>query len=134
MHQPHAGGLDELPRILDLVLGDPGGKGCGGLIVPAQERESLVTIQPGDEPRRPAAERSAAVEEQERPVRRRNVPEPRPIEHEAIHGRTVTVAPIRPQSGRAGIVGVVHSRLQRPLGGPHSSVGAVIGGGFTGPH
>lgn len=62
MHHPHPGRLDELPGLADLALGDTRGVGLGRLIVPAQERESLLAIQPGDEPRRRATERSAAVE------------------------------------------------------------------------
>ena len=85
VHHPHTRRLDQLPRILNLGRGDPCCVGRSRLVVPAQECESLVAIQPGDEPRRPTTERAAAVEEQERPARRRNIAEPRGIEHEAIH-------------------------------------------------
>jgi hypothetical protein len=63
MHHPHACGLDELPRSLYFVLGDTRGIRPRGLIIPAQESESLRAIQPGDDPRRRATERSAAVEQ-----------------------------------------------------------------------
>jgi hypothetical protein len=55
------------------------------MIVSAQHCESLGAIEPGDEPRRRTTERSAAVEQQERPARRSDIPEPGRIEHEAIH-------------------------------------------------
>jgi hypothetical protein len=86
MHQPDPGRLDELPGFLDLVRRDAGGIGRGRLVVPAQEGQALPAIQPGDEPRRRATERSAAIEQQQRPARRRNIPEPRALEYEAIHG------------------------------------------------
>src|SRR5262245_58772187 len=63
VHQPDPCRLDELPGFLDLVLGDAGGIGRGRLVVPAQERQSLPAIQPGDEPRRSATERSTAIEQ-----------------------------------------------------------------------
>ena len=88
MHQPDPGRLDELPGFLDLVLRDAGGIGRGRLVVPAQECQALPAIQPCDEPRRSATERSAAIEQQERPARRRNIPEPRALEYEAIHRST----------------------------------------------
>jgi hypothetical protein len=84
VHQPHARRLDELPRLGDLVARDARGVGCRRLIIAAQEGESLAAIQPGDEPRRRATERSASVEQQKRPARRRDILEPRRIEHEAI--------------------------------------------------
>jgi hypothetical protein len=85
VHHPHAARLDELPRLTDLRLGDTRRIGRGRFVVAAQERESLSAVQPGDEPRRRATERSTAVEQQERPARRRDVPEPRRIEDEAVH-------------------------------------------------
>jgi hypothetical protein len=94
VHQPDPGRLDELPGFLDLVRRDAGGIGRGRLVVPAQERQSLPAIQPGDEPRRRATERSAAIKQQQRPARRRNVPEPRALEHEAIHGSTQCTWPV----------------------------------------
>jgi hypothetical protein len=85
VHHPHPARLDELPRLADLLLGNTRGIASGRLVVPAQERESLPAIQPGDGPRRGTTERSTSVEEQERSTRRRNVPEPCRIEHEARH-------------------------------------------------
>jgi hypothetical protein len=70
------------------VAADRGGIGRGRLVVPAQERQSLPAIQSGHEPRRSAAERTATVKHQQRPARRRNIPEPRALEYEAIHGST----------------------------------------------
>jgi hypothetical protein len=135
VHQSDAGWLDELPGLTDLVVGDARGVGRGRLIVPAQERESLVAIQPGDEPRRRTTERSAAVKQQERPARRRDIPEPRWIEHEAIHG-SAQYRPPRPANpdtcspvwrgkrgfhkGADGVVGVLlrwEPRLQPCSGG-----------------
>jgi hypothetical protein len=88
VHQPDSGRLDKLPRFRDLVLRDAGGVGRSRLVVPAQQRQSLLAIQSGDEPRRSAAERTATVKHQKRPARRWNIPEPRALDYEAIHGST----------------------------------------------
>ena len=85
LHHPHPARLDQLPRLTHLVRRDPRHVGRGGLVVPAQKRESFLAIQPGDEPRRRTTERSTAVEQQQRPPRRRNIAEPRSIKHKAIH-------------------------------------------------
>jgi hypothetical protein len=91
VHHPHAVGLDQLPRLAELLLGNTRGVGTGRLVVPAQERESLRAIQPGDEPRRGTTEGSRPVEQEERSTRRRNITEPCRIEHEALHNaRTVS--------------------------------------------
>lgn len=90
VRHPHAVRLDELPRLTHLLLGDPRRVAQGRFVVTAQERESLLAIQSGDEPRRRTTERSAAVEQQERATGRRHVPEPHWIEHEAIRASMPT--------------------------------------------
>jgi hypothetical protein len=90
MHQPNPGGLYELPGRLDLGIGNAGGIRRRRLLVPTQERESPSPIQPGDEPRRRAAERSAAVEEQEWAGGRWNISKPRRAKHVGIDDRNRT--------------------------------------------
>jgi hypothetical protein len=62
VHHPHPARLDELPRLAHLVHRDARDIRRGGLVLPAQKRESFLAIQLGDEPRRRTTEGSTAVE------------------------------------------------------------------------
>jgi hypothetical protein len=57
---------DEPPALAALIRGNLGEHVFGRLVLEREQRELLAAVEPGDEPRRPAAEPSPARVEQHR--------------------------------------------------------------------